>query len=133
MVPVDYPVSDPISHRTVLRLARQAGASDVRLLIVLARADTSSTRHPRTEFLNVLDTMVVDALKDRPEEMASPLSGDEIMGRFGLSPSAEIGEIKAHLLGLVIDGTLGRYDKDAAIVAAAHFIAARRGATPDPG
>jgi poly(A) polymerase len=133
MAPVEYPVSDPISPHTVLRLVRKVGARDVRLLIALARADTSSTRHPRTEFLNILDEMVVEALKDNPDEIASPLTGEEIMARFDLQPSAEIGQIKAHLVGLILDGALGRHDKEAALIAAAQFVAARRESASDQG
>ncbi len=132
MAPVEYPVTDDIDRGTVLRLVRRVGERDARMLIVLARADSSSTRHPRTEFLNRLDDMVAEVLKDKPGEIASPLSGEEIMSRFGLQPSAQVGDIKAHLVSLIIDGTLGRYDKEAALVAAARFLETKRGEASFP-
>jgi poly(A) polymerase len=122
MTPVEYPVSGAISRRTVLRLVRQAGERDARMLIALARADTSSTRHPRTEFLSSLEAMVIEAIKEKPSEISSPLSGEEIMARFALPPSPKIGRIKEHLVGLVIDGGLARYDREAALIEVARFL-----------
>jgi poly(A) polymerase len=127
MVPVDYPVADDISRPTVLRFVLKAGRRDARLLISLAKADTSSTRHPRTAFLNRLDAIVAEVLQE-PGQIDSPLSGDEIMARFGLEPSARIGATKAHLVGLIIDGSLDRADKEAAFLEAAKFLTA-----PDAG
>lgn len=60
-----------------------------------------------------------------PEFADSPLDGGELMSHFGGSPGKWVGEVKAHLKGLVVDGVLQPADKAAARERAAVFLGSR--------
>ena len=88
-------------------------------LFALSRADITSQRPQRV----AAALARVDALYQRCQEikaqedvekLASPLNGDELMQIFGGKPGRWIGQVKDYLLGLVLDGELGKDDKEQA-------------------
>jgi poly(A) polymerase len=85
-------------------------------LFALSRADITSQRPQRV----AAALARVEALYERCQEiraqedvekLASPLNGDELMALFGGKPGRWIGQVKDYLLGLVLDGDLGKDDK----------------------
>ncbi len=96
-------------------------------LFALSRADITSQRPQRV----AAALARVDALYERCEQikaegevekLSSPLNGDELMAIFGGRPGPWIGRVKDYLLDLVIDGTLGKEDKEAAERLARGFL-----------
>jgi poly(A) polymerase len=122
MTPLEYSKFDGVTDRHVLRFVRKVGENDVRLLITLAKCDTSASRQPRVDFLTKLDGMITEALKEKPSEIVSPITGDEIMARFNLKPSKKVGEIKDALVEAIIDGKLERGNKERAFEIAQELI-----------
>ncbi|HYP42339.1 MAG TPA: HD domain-containing protein [Chloroflexia bacterium] len=88
-------------------------------LFALSRADITSQRPQRV----AAALARVDALYQRCQEirawedvekLASPLDGHDLMRIFGGHPGPWIGRLKDYLLGLVLDGVLGKVDKEEA-------------------
>src|SRR5581483_4875678 len=67
------------------------------------------------------------------EKIVSPLDGNELMQLTGRGPGRWIQEVKDHLLDLVLDGELGRDDKQAATTEALRFLEAAGAARPSGG
>lgn len=77
-------------------------------VIKLSRADITSYRKERVkEKLRLLDELEerINLLKSA-KEIKSPVSGDEIMERFNLSPGPLIGKIKDSIMNEIIEGNL---------------------------
>lgn len=88
-------------------------------LFALSRADITSQRPQRV----AAALQRVEALYQRcewlkaqedVEKLASPLDGNDLMAMFGGRPGPWIGRLKDYLLGLVLDGALGKDDKEEA-------------------
>ncbi|HLQ31130.1 MAG TPA: RNA nucleotidyltransferase, partial [Chloroflexota bacterium] len=60
------------------------------------------------------------------EKIVSPLDGNELMALTGRGPGRWIKDVKDHLLELVLDGELGRDDKEAATKEALRFLEEHR-------
>jgi len=104
-----------LNTRSVMRLIRKIGEDTIYLLLGLVKCDMKSSKNSRREFLNILTRMVDECMKKGPENISSPINGNEIMTIFGLKPSPLVGEIKVYLTELVIDGKLDKEDKLGAV------------------
>jgi poly(A) polymerase len=111
-----------IKKRTIRRMIRSVGEANIYMLLNLVRCDTKSSSNPRHKFILALTHLVEECMQEQPETLISPLSGDEIMKIFNLKPGKLVGEIKSHLTNLVVDGMLGKEDKDKASEEAKSFI-----------
>ena len=120
--------TDEWSERAVRRYVHTVGVETLPPLWDLARADITSS-NPRRVRAHIAR---LDRLTERCEQLleeegrekiVSPLDGNELMALVDRGPGRWIGEVKDHLLDLVLDGDLGRYDKEAATAEALRFIA----------
>lgn len=108
----------------VRRLIREAG-DDLQRLFSLSRADVTSHRPVRVEAALARVAALEERCRELEEREAvaalrSPLDGNELMALFQRPPGPWIGQIKDHLLNLVIEGELDQHDKErAAEIAAA--------------
>jgi poly(A) polymerase len=111
----------------VRRFMREAGPL-LPDLLTLSGADVTSRRKERVEAAR----RRVAELEQRCAELAaeaevakltSPLDGLELMAMFGRPPGPWIGEIKDHLLELVLDGELAMDDKERAAEIARELVA----------
>lgn len=98
-------------------------------LILLVRADCAALK-PGVKTINVDD--IWNRLNEVKQETAkgrwvSPLSGQEIMDQFGLSPGPKVGQIKKMLDEKVLDGQLHQEDKRSAIELAKNWLALNHG------
>ncbi|HEX2181413.1 MAG TPA: hypothetical protein VHH10_03950, partial [Rubrobacteraceae bacterium] len=127
MRPYGYAASrDPWSDSAVRRFIRDAylARGDRRLAVVdmllrLARADITGSA-PRRRQVAVASW---ESLKGRVEEiraedaverLESPLDGNDLMRQFGRGPGPWIRALKDHLQGEVIEGRLGKDDREKA-------------------
>ena len=104
-----------ITPRVVRRFIRNVGSVNLGLLFDLNVCDVRATRNDRVTFLQHLNDLVQEALLEQPEEMVSPIDGNEIMEALHLPPGRMVGEIKQYLTDKVIDGVLDSDDKIGAI------------------
>ncbi|HKP51689.1 MAG TPA: HD domain-containing protein [Chloroflexia bacterium] len=125
------------SDGAVRRFLRETAPVTERLF-ALSRADITSQRPQRV----AAALARVEALYERCQEikaqedvekLASPLNGDELMAIFGGKPGRWIGQVKDYLLGLVLDGELGKEDKEGAELLARQFLAEQGISTPGVG
>jgi len=127
MRPYGYAASrDPWSDSAVRRFIRDAylargdrRLADVDMLLKLARADITGSA-PRRRQVAVASW---ESLKGRVEEiraedaverLESPLDGNDLMRQFGRGPGPWIRALKDHLQGEVIEGRLGKDDREKA-------------------
>lgn len=102
--------------KVVGRLVNKVGRNNIYQLLNLVRCDIASSRNPRHEFVEDLRGLVEEYISYSPNELKSPLNGEEIMEITSLKPGETIGEIKERLLELVIDRDLVEGDKERAKV-----------------
>lgn len=106
------------SDGAVRRFLRETAPITDRLF-ALSRADITSQRaHRVAAALARIDLLHERCEQIKAEEevekLTSPLDGNELMQLFGGRPGPWIGKVKDYLLGLVLDGALGKDDKDEA-------------------
>lgn len=102
------------SKRAARRLIRDTGAA-IDQLLDLAVADREAYKDGAGRRIEQLRELVNEVRKETPmEALVSPLSGAEIMELTGLEPGPEVGEVKARLEEMVVEGSLGAGDKAAA-------------------
>jgi poly(A) polymerase len=111
----------------VRRFMREAGPL-LPDLLTLSRADVTSRKKERFEAAQrrvaELERRCADlAAEAEVAKLSSPLDGLELMSMFDRPPGKWIGEIKDHLLELVLDGDLGMDDKDRAAEIARELVA----------
>ncbi|HLY66912.1 MAG TPA: CCA tRNA nucleotidyltransferase [Chloroflexota bacterium] len=121
--------TDEWSERAVRRYVHTVGVDTLPPLWGLARADITSSNPRRVRAhlarLERLAERCEELLEEEGrEKIVSPLNGDELMALTGRGPGRWIQEVKDHLLDLVLDGELGRYDKEAATAEALRFLSA---------
>lgn len=121
--------TDEWSERAIRRYVHTIGVETLPPLWDLARADITSSNPRRVRAhlarLDRLTERCEQLLEEEGRErIVSPLDGNELMALVNRGPGRWIGEVKDHLLDLVLDGELGRYDKEAAAVEALRFLAA---------
>ena len=121
MLPLMHQQQEVLKEKNIIRLIRKVGEKDIQLLLDLCRCDVKGSNSDRTDFLDELQRRVTESLKEKPTEIVSPISGDEIMFYFRLLPSKLIGDIKEHLVEKIINGELKKNDKYSAYEFAKDF------------
>ncbi len=119
--------TDEWSERAVRRYVHTVGVETLNPLWGLARADITSSNPRRVRaHLSRLDRLAQRCedliAEEGAEKIVSPLNGDELMAMTGRPPGRWIQGVKDHLLDLVLDGDLGRYDKEGAAEEARRFL-----------
>jgi poly(A) polymerase len=127
MRPYGYAASkDPWSDAAVRRFIRDTylargdrELANVDMLLRLARADITGSaprrRRIAEESWRSLKSRVEEVrAEDAVEKLESPLSGNDLMEQFGLGPGRWIKALKDYLQNEVIEGRLGKDDKDRA-------------------
>jgi putative nucleotidyltransferase with HDIG domain len=103
-------VRDNITDNAVRRLLFEAG-DDIEDLMTLCRADVTSknmnkVKQFRANFDKVEQKMREVEANDQVRNFQPPVSGEDIMEAFNLSPCKEIGMIKSEIKEAILDGEI---------------------------
>ncbi len=110
-------VRDNITDNAVRRLLFEAG-DDIEDLMTLCRADVTSknmtkVKQFRANFDKVEQKMKEVEENDQVRNFQPPISGEDIMKAFNLSPCKEIGIIKSEIKEAILDGEIQNNKEEA--------------------
>jgi poly(A) polymerase len=135
MRPMSYATGrDPWSDSAIRRFIRDTHLArgdkelaNVDMLLRLARADITGSAPRRRciaeeSWRSLKERVDKVRAEDAIERLESPLDGNELMRQFGRGPGPWIRELKDHLQSEVIEGRLGKDDKERASELAEAYV-----------
>ena len=108
---------ETVSDSAIRRLLFEAG-DDIDKLLILCRADiTSKNQNKVTQYLKNFEKVEQKIAeveeKDRIRNFQPPVSGEQVMGYFGIGPSRVVGMIKGEIKDAILDGKIRNDSEEA--------------------